>query len=87
MINLPAINVAPAPVTVNMPEIKQADVFVDVGPTNVKIEAAKHVGTGKTVTAVRGADGKLVGTITDGVAKTVTATRDADGNLVAKVEG
>jgi hypothetical protein len=80
----PAINIAPAAVTVNMPEIKQPDVFVDVGGTSVRVDAQR--GIGKTVTATRGPDGKLVGTITDGVTKTVTGTRDEAGKLIAKIE-
>src|ERR1022692_780187 len=86
-INMPAmppINIAPAAVTVNMPEIKQPDVFVDVGGTSVRVDAQR--GIGKTVTATRGPDGKLVGTITDGVTKTITGTRDEAGKLIAKIE-
>jgi hypothetical protein len=67
-----------------MPEIKQPDVFVDVGGTSVRVDAQR--GIGKTVTATRGPDGKLVGTITDGVTKTVTGTRDEAGKLIAKIE-
>lgn len=73
------------PITVNMPEMKAADVFVDVGATNVRVEAPKS-GIGKTVTAQRMKDGKFVGTISDGVTRAVTATKDKDGNMVAKVD-
>ena len=90
----PAIHVATPdvrvtnPITVNTPDIKAPDVFVDVGATTMqaKFDMPKAKPIHKTVTATRGPNGELIGTISDSPARTVRATRDADGNLVAKVE-
>ena len=74
----PAINIAPPAVTVNMPEMKAADVFVDVGGTSVRVDGQK--GIGKTVTVAK-VDGKFVGTITDGTTRAVSGDKH-----VAKIE-
>jgi hypothetical protein len=89
-IALPAINVTTPPVTVNMPEIKTSDVFVDIGPTTLqaKFDApnATRKGT-RTITYERTADGTLVGKITETDSRTVRGEKNADGSVVAKIEG
>jgi hypothetical protein len=56
-----AVNVTSPPVNVTLPEMKQADVFVDVGPTTVhaKFDSPKP----RTVTASRDEHGHLVAKI------------------------
>jgi hypothetical protein len=88
-----AVNVTSPPVNVTLPEIKQADVFVDVGATNVqaKFDAPKTAKTGPTpersISYSKDKDGNLVGKITESVTRTVRAERDDNGKLIAKVEG
>jgi Phage portal protein len=83
-ITMPAITIAPPAITVNsppvnvtLPEMKQADVFVDVGATNVKVDMPKGASVSKTVTAKRRADGSFEGVIREG----------SERKIVAKVEG
>jgi hypothetical protein len=87
----PVVNVAAAPapdVTVNLPEMKAADVFVDVGATNVKVDLPKQRQGERSVSAERDPKtGELVGKIQDTVTRTVRATRGGDGKLIAKIEG
>ena len=76
IVNFPAaapITVTAPTVNISPPSIKvePADVFIDVGPTSVRIDNASK-GIGKTVTAKRMPDGSLQGTITDGTTRTVT---------------
>lgn len=61
----PKVDVHAAPVNVTLPEIKQADVFVDVGATNVKVDVPRGTSgpVTKTIRAERGPDGKLRGEI------------------------
>lgn len=85
-ISPPAIHIAPAPVNVTLPEMKQADVFVDIGATNVQAKFEQPQPKPKTVTrtikAERGPDGKLRGEIV----KTITAEQGADGSVEARIE-
>lgn len=78
----PAINISAPPVTVNMPEIHQPDVFVDVGATNVhaKFEQPKKTnGTGeRTITYERDKDGGLVAKVTESTTRTVRGIAKAD---------
>ncbi len=89
-VTTPDVHVTTPPVNVTMPPmvVNQSDVFVDVGPTTMqaKFDMPKAKPIHKTVTATRGPNGELIGTISDSPTRTVRATRDADGNLVAKVE-
>ena len=59
VINLPAINIT-------TPDIKAPDVVVNIAPTSIEANfAMPQKATTKTVTATRGANGELVGTITE----------------------
>ncbi len=80
----PAINIAPAavnvtspPITVNMPEIKQPDIFVDVGATNVqaKFEQPKPKGGERSIAYERDAAGNLVAKVTESTTRTITKSR------------
>lgn len=87
-----AVNVTSPPVNVTLPEIKQADVFVDVGATNVvsKFEAPKKASApqgAREVTYTQDADGNMVAKITHTTTRTIKSERDSSGKLIAKVEG
>ena len=93
-IDMPKIDIAPAavnvsspPVTVNMPEIKQPDVFVDVGGVSIqnKTETKAERKGEREIVVKRGPDGQLQGEIIE--RRTVRGERDADGKIVAKIEG
>jgi hypothetical protein len=82
-INLPEIKIEGA--TISMPPppaIKMGDVFVDVGPSNVRVDVPKPATPGKVVTAQRNADGTFTGTITEGAPITRTVRTDASGNVM-----
>lgn len=80
----PSVNIAPAaihvstpPVNVTLPEMKASDVFVDVGATNVKVEAPSaptktEKGTPvRKVEVTRAPDGSMKGQIWEGTLRDV----------------
>jgi hypothetical protein len=86
----PHVEVAPAAVhvdgpTIHLPEMKAADVFVDVGATTVKVDAPRSNAPAKVVKAERMPDGTFRGTISEQGERTITQARDADGNTITKV--
>jgi hypothetical protein len=76
----PTINVAPPAVTVTMPEIKQGDTFVEIGPTTVSAPRGE-----RSVRYTRDERGELVGEITETVTRKVRAEKTADGKIVGNI--
>jgi Phage portal protein len=86
-VTAPTVNIAPPSITVHTPEVKPADVFVDIGATNVsaKMEQPKREGD-RSIAYERDADGNLVAKVTESTTRILRGKRGDDGRMIVKAE-